>query len=111
MNAERNQAPAADGKISLNLSQVLQGSVLLAVAGLAGMLWQGRTDIADLSKQVALLNYKVDSALADRYTGSEARKDLEIQKSVNSLVEQRLNTHSGILTRQQAVLDGNGKIQ
>jgi hypothetical protein len=94
-----------NGRVSLNLSQVLQALVILAVAGLASMFWQGRADISELSKQVALLTYKVDSALSDRYTGSDARKDLEIQKNINSLIEQRLNTHSGILTRQQSMID------
>ena len=83
---------------SLNIAVILQSLIVVSVSALAGVTW-------NLSAAVSLLSYKVDTALSDRYTGKEARKDIEIQKGVDVTQNQRMDIHQGILNRQQATID------
>ena len=94
-------APASENKVMVGMQTVIAlmlGAFITSVWGLPGK-------ISDLTTQVARIETQLAVAMADKYTGTSAAKDLEVQKGVNVNMQQRLDIHQGILNRQQSTID------
>ena len=82
----------------INPGNVLQSMLVIGLVGLIATVLQ-------LSSEVNLLTYQVNEALHDRFTATDAIKLEKTQDAVNSLIQQRLDTHAGIINRQQTLID------
>jgi len=89
---------ADTGEVWVNPGTVLQS---MLVVGLVGLI----ATVLHLSSEVNLLTYKVNEALSNRFTATDGSKLEKAQDAVNALISQRLDTHSGILTHQQTLID------
>ena len=97
-------APQSENRAMIMLQTVI--ALLLGV--FISSVWGLPDKISIIQSQIARIETQLSVAMADRYTGSEAAKDLEVQDGINTNINQRLDIHSGILTRQQAAIDQAG---
>ena len=94
-------APQSENRAMIMLQTVI--ALLLGV--FISSVWGLPDKISIIQSQIARIETQLSAAMADRYTGSEAAKDLEVQDGINTNINQRLDIHSGILTRQQSTID------
>ena len=87
---------------------MLQTVIALLLGVFISSVWGLPDKISIIQSQIARIETQLSVAMADRYTRSEAAKDLEVQNGINTNINQRLDIHSGILTRQQAAIDQAG---
>ena|SRR3990167_156306 len=97
-------APQSENRAMIMLQTVI--ALLLGV--FISSVWGLPDKISIIQSQIARIETQLSVAMADRYTRSEAAKDLEVQDGINTNINQRLDIHSGILTRQQAAIDQAG---
>ena len=91
---------------SENRAMIIMQTVIALLLGVfISSVWGLPDKIAIIQSQIARVETQLSVAMADRYTGAEAAKDLEVQSGINTNLNQRLDIHSGILTRQQSTID------